>query len=538
MARKKTHEEFVLEIKEKFDNDFQVLDEYQGAHVSIQFKHICGTVSLRSPATMLNSKKGICEKCSKTVSYNTNTFKEKIISLVGIEYKVLSKYVNSKTELLFYHTKCEKHFSIIPNAFLNGTRCPHCNRYRTKDTDWFKNEIKKVFGEEYTVIGNYVSSKTNISIRHKCGEIISVKPQDILNKRRSCKKCKTIKMKNKNRENFISNLKEKYNSNIELVGKFENRRTSTAFKCNLCDTEFTMYPCRVLHSEEYPCNSCKIEMGYQRKRDELVKYLKQNTHIELISKEYKNSTDYLEFMCLNCKGRFTTCVHTIKKNNVTECRKCSYNRASKKDFKEILDYVSNTDAILVSCEKDYFNSHSKLRFKCECGVVYTTTWGHFHQRNKHRCNKCSGSMSMMERKVDDFLKMKNIPFKKEATFPDLKTRNGNYRYDFLIELDNNEKILIETDGQQHFYAIDHWGGKEALKRTQDSDEKKNTYALRNNIHLIRIPYWEINNIEYILSNILLCFGLESKKNSYDENLLLKYMVTRNWDHEEYIKRSM
>ena len=75
----------------------------------------------------------------------------------------------------------------------------------------------------------------------------------------------------------------------------------------------------------------------------------------------------------------------------------------------------------------------------------------------------------------------------EYSFKDLPKS----RYDFAI-LKNNDIIrLIEFDGEQHFMEIPAWG---KLETTQKRDKVKNDYALTHNIPLVRIPYWERDNI--------------------------------------------
>lgn len=81
----------------------------------------------------------------------------------------------------------------------------------------------------------------------------------------------------------------------------------------------------------------------------------------------------------------------------------------------------------------------------------------------------------------------NIEFIEEYVFIDLPKS----RFDFAI-IENNQVIrLIEFDGEQHFKNVEHWGG---LELQQQRDGIKNQYALQNNIPLVRIPYWERNNI--------------------------------------------
>jgi hypothetical protein len=63
-------------------------------------------------------------------------------------------------------------------------------------------------------------------------------------------------------------------------------------------------------------------------------------------------------------------------------------------------------------------------------------------------------------------------------------------------------IIVEFDGIQHYEPIDFFGGKESFIKQVRNDEIKNEYCLKNNIKLLRIPYWEFRNIESILSKEL------------------------------------
>lgn len=65
-------------------------------------------------------------------------------------------------------------------------------------------------------------------------------------------------------------------------------------------------------------------------------------------------------------------------------------------------------------------------------------------------------------------------------------------YDFAI-IQNNEVVrLIEFDGEQHYREVPQW--RTSLDVIQRRDKEKNEYALSNNIPLVRIPYWERDNI--------------------------------------------
>ena len=99
-----------------------------------------------------------------------------------------------------------------------------------------------------------------------------------------------------------------------------------------------------------------------------------------------------------------------------------------------------------------------------------------------------------ELKVENLLKGK-AHYKKEVTFPDLSgMKNAPLRFDFGIYNTSGKLLyLIEVDGEYHFHPI---RGKLAFRRQQAYDQKKNHYCLVKNIKLIRIPYWEIENLTY------------------------------------------
>ena len=67
-------------------------------------------------------------------------------------------------------------------------------------------------------------------------------------------------------------------------------------------------------------------------------------------------------------------------------------------------------------------------------------------------------------------------------------------------------MLLEADGEQHYtpeYYVTFNNEEERLekfKKRQKLDNIKNQYCKDNNIKLIRIPYWEFKNSNYL--NIL------------------------------------
>lgn len=116
------------------------------------------------------------------------------------------------------------------------------------------------------------------------------------------------------------------------------------------------------------------------------------------------------------------------------------------------------------------------------------------------CPICNFSKG--EKRIEHFLNLNKQNYKYQYEFLDLKGINGGFlRFDFAVFNNNNSILtLIEYDGEFHFGEIYKGDGYE---RTKIHDQRKNEYCKLNNIPLLRIPYWEFDNIEKILTQELI-----------------------------------
>lgn len=136
--------------------------------------------------------------------------------------------------------------------------------------------------------------------------------------------------------------------------------------------------------------------------------------------------------------------------------------------------------------------------KCDCGNECDVRSVELLEGNTQSCG-CLTSKG--EFYISNIFIQNNIKFEKQKTFEELKSDKGYlYRYDFYLP-DYNR--LVEFDGEQHYkYNQKGWNNKEYYKETKKRDKIKNEYALSHNISLVRIPYWERNNItlEMLIGN--------------------------------------
>ena len=80
----------------------------------------------------------------------------------------------------------------------------------------------------------------------------------------------------------------------------------------------------------------------------------------------------------------------------------------------------------------------------------------------------------------------------------LRTAKGQLSYDIYI---CGLKIAIEYQGQQHFYPVDYFGGKEHFDSQQKRDELKLKLSKENNVSLIYINYYDDITPDFIKTKI-------------------------------------
>lgn len=70
------------------------------------------------------------------------------------------------------------------------------------------------------------------------------------------------------------------------------------------------------------------------------------------------------------------------------------------------------------------------------------------------------------------------------------------QFDFYLIKENK---IIEFDGEGHFMPI---FGEESFKGTQKRDKIKDIYCIKNNIPILRIPYWFRNYEDDLITDFL------------------------------------
>lgn len=173
---KHTTETYKQRVKELVGDEFIVLGAYAGNKVKIKMQHtVCGWVFETKPNVFLSGSR--CPNCRKNKAYTQESFTQKVYELVGDEYEVIGKYVNSQTPITMLHNTCGRHYDVLPSSFLMGHRCSHCFKSVPYTTEEYKSKVEKLVGNRYSVLSEYISANNSIKLRHNvCGFEYEIKP--------------------------------------------------------------------------------------------------------------------------------------------------------------------------------------------------------------------------------------------------------------------------------------------------------------------------------------------------------------------------
>lgn len=179
------------------------------------------------------------------------------------------------------------------------------------------------------------------------------------------------------------------------------------------------------------------------------------------------------------------------KRLVVGCNKCF---GRKRNLEEFLSTFENHPDIIISGE--YKGLYELLDCECrKCGYTWKTSAASL--KIGSGCPRCKSSHGEIE--ICKFLDKNNIPYFREFKFEDC-VNVFKLPFDFFLP---NHNMVIEYDGEQHYRPVAFGGRKIGMEKRfiqcKFRDSLKNDYCIKNNIKLVRIPYWDRENINEILT---------------------------------------
>jgi len=227
------------------------------------------------------------------------------------------------------------------------------------------------------------------------------------------------------------------------------------------------------------------------------KFVKETDSEYLVIGEYINNNTVVKMKHIKCNNEFDMRPANFKNGN--RCPFCAGVRKRTLDSikKDVFNLVGDEYEIL---SKEYINNKEKLLFHHnKCNHDFLMVPKDFLKENGNRCPKCKRSNGELE--VERILNKYKINFESDNRNSGCVNKRS-LQFDFKVIL-NNQIIYIEVDGAFHKKSWnDSKKEKDHLQDQINNDNIKNTFCKENNIKLIRIPYYNKNDLKN-MENILI-----------------------------------
>jgi len=337
----------------------------------------------------------------------------------------------------------------------------------------------------------YVNSKTKVCIicpEH--GEFWQTPAAHV--RGNECPECANKKRGKRtiNTESLIEKYQSIHN-NKYTYGKTQYIDANTKI-CVTCPEHGDFYILPFNHLSGQGCAKCK---GRNLSQEEIIENFKKihGDKYDYSKVEYKKSK---EKVCITCPIHGDFYQTPQKHLSGQGCPKCSVSEREQNKPMSSSFFIKRSNEqhgnFYTYKNISFKNLHEKVEIICPIhGSFKQIAQDHI---NGHGCPKCN--MSRLEEEVSLLLKENNIIFEEQKTFDWLKYKS-KLRLDFYLP---DYNIAIECQGQQHFEAIDIFGGNRYFQVTIERDNKKRELCQKNNITLLYYSHEKINFPYYVYTD--------------------------------------
>lgn len=325
------------------------------------------------------------------------------------------------------------------------------------------------------------------------------------------KECKVQKIADIKNDKYVDSYNEYLNFcnqyNYIPLTSFEDYtgvKSFVEFKCQKHGDQ-KMLASSIIYGNSI-CHDCILEKISEERRisvEDLISIANKKNCDILNPNDYVNcKISNLVFKNKQCGHTYITSLSNFKraKYGCPQCSNKAIGNAIRLSYDYVKNYVESKNNNKLLSEV-YEKSHSKLEILCgSCNNIFYSSFSNYCRKYYDgKCPNCS-SNSVGETIIAEILNNYNVEYYRGFKFDDCHDKNS-LPFDFYLPTYNK---CIEFDGIHHYEPIKRTSSmteQDAIKNlewVQKHDNIKNEFCKNNNIELLRIPYWEIDNLEKIL----------------------------------------
>ena len=394
--KKKTHEDFIKDLKQVNSNEIIIIGKYLTARDKIAWQcKKCSNIFYAAPKHLYNYS-GFCKKC---ISIETGINKKNSSSEIFLKrlqedgkFVLLDDYKGANEQVRFKCLFCNYEWIASPNNVIRYNNCPKCKIVKSrKSSDIFAKELLSI-NSNIILLDEYVKATQKIKCKCKlCDYIWEVKPQSLLNGVGcpSCNHTSTSFVEQAILLSFSNVLGENnvFSRDKKTIGKeldiyIPSLHLAIEFgawhwhKQNLKNDELKSHLCKQKGIRLIRVYDSVKENVYNFEDTILYKYNLSQNHEEL-----KKLIMYL-FKISNIKK----CIDSEEWNIILEKAYIKSRKMTTEDFKSKLKKINKNVLIL----GEYKSSNSQIKVSClKCNYVWYPTPDSLLSNRSH-CPQCSG----------------------------------------------------------------------------------------------------------------------------------------------------
>jgi uncharacterized protein YozE (UPF0346 family) len=188
-----TKDDIQKKSNEVHNNEFLIIGDYKSLDDKIEIQHLsCGRKFLLRGDLHIYGKVG-CSDCNGGVKLTKDKAQSKLNSIYGDEFKIIKYNTGSKLSIV-HHNACNENIEISYQYLASGRGCK-CQLSITRWTkEIFIEESKKLHGDCYELISDFINLDTKVTLKHKdCGFIWKCSPKKHIYSLTGCPLCKSSK---------------------------------------------------------------------------------------------------------------------------------------------------------------------------------------------------------------------------------------------------------------------------------------------------------------------------------------------------------
>ena len=347
-------------LDKKTKGQYELVDNYTSSKDRVSIRHkVCNkTMEISASNVFCADWAYKCTNCSSILSSSEkrkfdvcNNLKSDYIFPIDISEPYFYK-TNLDNILEIEHKKCGNKFKVKLSEFnklsvnkdghlssyienINDVKCPHC--FQNIKNNYFKGILYGIYGDEYSLVGDYLSTKENVSVVHNpCGKVITITASIITRQRRkntslcSCSEdTRQQQIQKEKNENFVKKMHEDGILDFEILDDYIDMNTEINFKHLTCGYDFSVTP-ENFFKRVNKCPNCTennrvIYKNQEEKNEVFQKKLDEKVSGFKLVGDYMTKLERITLYHEKCHKEFTTDMVSFESSGY----KCPYCETKK-----------------------------------------------------------------------------------------------------------------------------------------------------------------------------------------------------------------